>query len=148
MNSETTTPGADDRAAITAVVQSQAEAWNRADAETFTEHYAQDGTFTNIAGIQIYGKAGFVEEHAQIFRTIFAGSHITFTLGRIHFLRPDVAVADIDATLVNVQQVPLGAKPGSDGALHTKLQEVLTKEDGRWWITAFHNVAVAQIPIA
>ena len=146
MKSEKTASGADDRAAITAVVQSQAEAWNRADAKAFAKHYAQDGTFTNIAGIRIYGKAGFVGQHARIFRTIFAGSRITFTVDRIHFLQPEVAVADIDATLANVQQVPPGATLDSDGALHTKLQEVLTRGDGRWWIAAFHNVAVAQMP--
>ena len=143
---ETTTAGADDRAAITAVVQSQAEAWNRADAEAFAERYAEDGTFTNVAGTRIYGKGGFVEQHAQIFRTLFAGSHLALTVGRIHFVRPDVAVVDLDATLANVQQVPPGARLGSEGALHTKLQEVLTREDGRWWIAAFHNVAVAQMP--
>ena len=132
MNPETTASGADDRAAIMAIVQGQAEAWNRADAEAFAERYAEDGTFTNIAGTQIYGKAGFLEQHAQIFRTIFAGSHIAFTVGRIHFPRPDVAVTDIDAALTRLRQLPPGARLGSEGALHTKLQEVLTREDGRW----------------
>lgn len=146
MNPEKTTPGVDGRAAIAAVVQSQAEAWNRADADAFAERYAEDGSFTNIAGVRGEGKAGFAALHAHIFHTIFAGSRITFTIGRIYFLRPDVAVVDIDAALADIRQVPPGIRLGSDGVLHSKLQEVMTREDGRWQIAAFHNVAVAQMP--
>jgi hypothetical protein len=30
--------------------------------------------------------------------------------------------------------------------LHVKLQEVMTKEEGKWWVAAFHNVAVYPLP--
>jgi uncharacterized protein (TIGR02246 family) len=142
-----TNPGfptqANDRDAIAAIVNNQAAAWNRADAPSFAERYREDGSFTNIAGTRAYGKAGFVDIHTTIFRTIFAGSQIRFHIDRILFLRPDVAIADIDATLNDVQQLPPGARLGSDGAMHSRLQEVLTKDDGLWSIAAFHNVAVA-----
>ena len=134
---------ADDRAVIAAIVQEQAAAWNRADAEAFAERYSESGSFTNIAGLRIYGKAGFIEQHASIFDGIFLGSQITFTIDRIQLLRPDVAVADLDAKLTNLQQAPRFAKLGSDGSLHSRLQEVFTKEDGHWQIAAFHNVAVS-----
>lgn len=132
-----------ERAAIEDIVRRQGEAWNRADAAAFGEHYAEDGSFTNISGAQIYGKAGFVELHAQIFHSIFAGTHISFRVGRIHFLRPDVAIADIDAFLANLPHALPGVSLDRDGVLYSKLQEVLAKNDGRWTIAAFHNVAVA-----
>ena len=146
MNAATTTPGADDRAAIAAIVQGQAEAWNHADADTFAEHYAKDGSFTNIVGVRGEGKAEFVALHAQIFRTIFAGSRMTFAIDRVRFLRSDVAVVNIDAALADIRQAPPGIQLGSDGVLHSKLQEVMTREDGCWQIAAFHNVAVTQVP--
>jgi len=39
-----------------------------------------------------------------------------------------------------------GLKAQEDGALRVKLQEVMTKENGSWWIAAFHNVAVYPLP--
>lgn len=145
MNPKLASTEADDQAAISAIVRDQAVAWNRADAEAFAERYSETGTFTNIAGLRIYGKAGFVAQHALIFKGPFLGSHITLTIDRIQLLRPDVAVADLDATLTDLPQAPPFAKLGSDGSLHSRLQEVFTKEDDHWQIAAFHNVAVSQL---
>lgn len=145
MNSEANPQRTNDHAAIAALVQSQAEAWNRADAEAFAAHYAEDGSFTNIAGARFYGKAGFVKQHETILRTIFAGSRIAFTVDTVRFVRPDVAVVEIDSALTGVRSAPVGAGLGSDGTLHSRLQEVWTREDGRWQIAAFHNVAVVRM---
>jgi len=135
-----------DRAAIQAVVDSESEAWNRGDAEAFAAHYAEDGSFTNVIGMQLYGKKGFVAQHQRIFSTIYKGSHNTLTVGHVKFVRPDVAVVDVDSALGGFHELPPGLKAGSDGALHTKLQMVMTKENGAWWVAAFHNVAVAPLP--
>jgi uncharacterized protein (TIGR02246 family) len=132
--------------AITAVVESQAEAWNRGDAEAFARNYAEDGSFTNIIGQQLYGKAPFIAQHARIFSTIYKGSHNTFAIGKIHFVRADVAVVDIDGTLTGAKRTPPGIKADDDGAIHVKLQEVMSKEKGSWLIEAFHNVVVTPLP--
>ncbi len=140
-----TAPSADE-AAIRAVVQGEADAWNRGDAEAFAAHYAENGSFTNIIGQQLYGKPAFVKQHAMILSTIYKGSHNTFSIGHITFLRPDVAVVDIDGILTGFSRLPPGLKPADDGALHVKLQEVMTREHGQWAIAAFHNVAVYPLP--
>lgn len=137
---------AEDKAAIQAVVQSESEAWNRGDAEAFGSHYAEDGSFTNVIGEQLYGRKAFVEQHARIFSTIYQGSHNTLSIGKMKFLRPDVVVVDIDGVLKNAHQLPPGLKAAEDGALHVKLQEVMTKERSGWSIAAFHNVAVYPLP--
>ena len=136
----------EDEAAIQAVVQSEADAWNRGDAEAFAANYAEDGSFTNVIGQQLYGKAAFIAQHARIFSTIYKGSHNTFTIGKIKFIRPDVAIVDIDGVLTGATRLPPGMKAADDGALHVKLQEVMTKEKGSWSIAAFHNVGVYPIP--
>ena len=131
---------------IRAIVQSQADAWNRGDAEAFAAHYAEDGSFTNVIGQQLYGRKAFIAQHAMIFSTIYKDSFNTFSVGKIAFVRPDVAIVDIDGILSGAKTLPPGLKPMPDGALHVKLQEVMTREGNDWRIAAFHNVAVYPLP--
>jgi uncharacterized protein (TIGR02246 family) len=136
----------EDETKIRAIVQSEEDAWNRGDAEAFAEHYAENGSFVNVIGQQLYGKKAFVGQHAMIFSTIYKGSHNVFTVSKVTFLRPDVAVVEIDGALTGALRTPPGLKEFADGALHVKLMEVMTKEKGSWVIAAFHNVAVYPLP--
>jgi uncharacterized protein (TIGR02246 family) len=136
----------DSEAQIRAIVDSETDAWNRGDAEAFGAHYAEDGSFTNVIGQQLYGRKAFIAQHSGIFSTIYKGSRCVFTIGKIKFLRPDVAVVDIDGILTGAKRLPPGLKAQDDGALHVKLQQVMTKENGGWQIDAFHNVAVYPLP--
>jgi len=131
-----------DEAQIHAIVQIEADAWNRGDAEAFGAHYAENGSFTNVIGQQLYGRKAFIAQHASIFSTIYKGSHNMFTVSKITFLRPDVALVEIDGTLSGANRIPPGLKAADDGSLHVKLLEVMSKENGNWWIDLFHNVAV------
>jgi uncharacterized protein (TIGR02246 family) len=131
---------------IRAVVQSEEDAWNRGDAEAFAEHYAENGIFANVIGQQLYGKRAFVAQHAMIFSTIYKGSHNVFTVSKVTFVRPDVALVEIDGALKGALRTPPGLKEFADGALHVKLLEVMTKEKDGWVIAAFHNVAVYPLP--
>jgi uncharacterized protein (TIGR02246 family) len=140
------TQNKDDEAQIRAIVQQESDAWNSGDALAFGAHYAEDGSFTNVIGQQLYGRQAFIDQHARIFSTIYKGSHNSLVVGKIKFLRPDVAVVDIDGTLSGANRLPPGLKAQEDGALRVKLQEVMTKEKGSWWIAAFHNVAVYPLP--
>ncbi len=141
---QTGTPA--DEAAIRAIVQAEADAWNRGDAEAFAAHYAENGSFTNVIGQQLYGKSAFVKQHAMIFSTTYKGSHNEFSIGHLTFLRPDVAVVDIDGILTGFTRLPPSLKASDDGAMHVKLQEVMTREQDHWQIAAFHNVAVYPVP--
>lgn len=136
----------EDEARIRSLVQSEAEAWNRGDAEAFGAHYAENGDFTNVIGQQLYGRKAFIAQHASIFSTIYKGSHNDFSVSKITFLRPDVALVDIDGILSGALRVPAGLKANDDGTMHVKLLEVMTKEKGGWTIAAFHNVAVSPVP--
>ncbi len=93
--------------------------------------------------MQTYGLEPFLKQHERIFATIYKGSHNEFTLGVVRFVRPDVAVADVDSVLSKTVSVPPGIVLGPDDSMHTRLQMVLSKEHGVWQIDAFHNVAVS-----
>ena len=131
-----------DRAAIQAIVQNEADAWNRGDSKAFAASFAQNGSFTNIVGMQTYGRAPFEAQHQRIFATIYKGSHNEFTLGKVNFVRPDVAIADVDGVLSKIASVPPGTPTFPDGSIHVKLQLVLSRESGTWQIDSFHNVTV------
>ena len=133
-------------AKIRSIVQDEADAWNRGDAEAFGAHYAENGEFTNVIGQQLYGREAFIAQHARIFSTIYKGSDNVFSVSKITFLRPDVALVDIDGVLSGALRLPPGVKASEDGAVHVKLLEVMTRDEGGWSIAAFHNVAVSPLP--
>ena len=136
----------EDEAQIRSIVQSEADAWNHGDANAFAAHYAENGDFTNVIGQQLYGRKAFIAQHAMIFSTIYKGSHNVFSVSKITFLRPDVALVDIDGTLSGATRTPPGIKANDDGTIRVKLLEVMTRENGTWSIAAFHNVAVTPLP--
>jgi len=123
------------------------DAWNRGDARAFSARFAADGSFTNVLGIVAYGREIFELRHAEIFRTIYPGSVLQQSIGRLYFIRPDVAVVDVDAAVSGYLRLPPGVQAANDGALRAKLQLVVTREDSEWWIAAFHNVDVKPLPL-
>ncbi len=135
-----------DSSAIEALVARLTDAWNRGDARAFSARFAADGSFTNVLGVVAYGREIFELRHAEIFRTIYKGSVLQQSIGRVRFIRPDVAVVDVDAAVTGYLRLPPGVQAASDGALRAKLQLVVTREDGEWWIAAFHNVDVKPLP--
>jgi uncharacterized protein (TIGR02246 family) len=136
-----------DSAAIEALVSSMTDAWNHADAASFSRRFAEDGGFTNVVGAVYYGRESFQQRHAEILNSIYKGSVLKQTIGKMRFIRPDVAIVDINVELTGHQKLPPGIRVESDGAIRAKLQLVLVKENGEWWITAYHNVAVTPLPL-
>jgi uncharacterized protein (TIGR02246 family) len=136
----------EDTTAIEALVAAEVDAWNRHDAKAFSARFAPDGSFANIVGMVLYGREGFEKQHADIFTSIYKDSTARFTIGKLRLVRPDVAIVDVDTVVTGYSRLPPGIQAGPDGALHTKLQIVALKEQGEWWITAFHNVAEFPLP--
>lgn len=135
-----------DTAAIEAFVAGLTDAWNRGDASAFSARFDADGSFTNVLGIVAYGRDIFELRHSEIFTTIYKGSTLRQSIGKLRFIRPDVAVVDVDAAVTGYLRLPPGVQAANDGALRAKLQLVLTQEDGEWWIAAYHNVDVKPLP--
>ena len=135
----------DDREIRTILEQEQA-AWNAGDAEAYSRSFHPEGSFTNIVGDTQFGHEIFMERHAAIFQTIFRGSRLSLTIRRIHFPVPGTAIVDTDAAVESYQALPPGVSPSSDGVLRTRLLQVLVKENGAWWVAAYHNVDVKGMP--
>ena len=129
-----------DEAEIQELLVDLTDAWNRGDADAFGAHYRSDGTFTNVNGGVYVGRDEFNLRHEEVFRGVFKGTTLALAVRKLRFLRPDVAVVDIDVGVFGCHARPPGVQVGSDGALRTCLLMVLTKDAGKWWIAAYHNV--------
>lgn len=137
-----TTPSPSDEARIRTIIAEQVAAWNAGDGKAFSASFAQDGSFTNIRGTVFYGHRAFEERHVEIFRTFFRGSKLMMSPSKIRFVRPDVAIVDVATELSELRSAPPGVKPGADGRIRTRLQEVFVKDGGEWRVESYHNVDV------
>jgi uncharacterized protein (TIGR02246 family) len=131
----------DDRAAIQAILERQATAWEAGDAEAFAADALEGVVFTNVVGMFSVGRAPFVGQHAHIFSTIYKGSRMTQDLVAITPLRSDVAIVDTLTRLVDALHRPPGIEL-IDGAVRTRLEQVMVKDSGAWKVASFHNVAI------
>lgn len=132
-----------DEAAIRKIIQDEVTAWNRGDAVAYGEHFAKDGTFTNILGVFYQGRDIFVKEHAQIFKTIFLGTRLQQDINSLRFVDPEVAVVEVLTAVSGMKKIPVRADNyDSKGRLRTRLLQVIEKKNGKWEIVAYHNVEV------
>jgi uncharacterized protein (TIGR02246 family) len=132
-------PSADEKE-IERLLGELTDAWNRGDAAAFGARYRADGTFTNVNGGFYVGRDDFNLRHDEVFRGVFKGTTLSLTTRKLRFLRPDIAVVDVDIGVLGCHVLPPGVQAGPDGALRTCLLMVLTKDHGTWWIAAYHNV--------
>jgi uncharacterized protein (TIGR02246 family) len=123
---------ADDAAALAARLEN---AWNSADSAGFTAAFADDADFVNVLGMHVRGREAIGHGHAEIFRTVYAGSTVRYRLDTARLLRPDVGLAHVDAALT----VPAGPMAGTHRALYSM---VLTRDGGEWRIASFHNTFI------
>lgn len=135
---------AEDLSAIDKQLFERTSAWNRGDARGFTASFQDQGSFTNITGSVIQGRSVFEQRIKDILSTIFKGSALRMSIQKLRLVRPDVAIADVDAELTGFKGLPSGVR-ARDGTLHTRQLWVLVKEQGQWQMAAFHNVDVKPI---
>ena len=132
--------GSSDEAAIREILARQEAAWNAGDAHAFSAHIAEDCFFTNILGTNFLGKEAFEQQHAMIFRTVYAGSRLGTHIRVLKMLTTDVAIVEAELALSGYKRLPPGVTADPDGVLYTELEEVLVKRKGSWEIVTFHNV--------
>ena len=131
-----------DSMAIRGILQEEVTSWNSGDADTYSKHFSESGTFTNIRGMFFTGHKQFLDRHIEIFKGVFKNSVLQQVVVSFRFLRPDVAIVE---TLTWVSGFPKEGSPkgvyiDSKGRFHTRLLQVFQKESGDWKIVVYHNV--------
>ena len=103
--------------------------------------FAEDANFIHIFGGQLDGRAAIEAAHQNIFETIYKGSHASFMLRSIRFLRPDVAVV--------FARAHVKFKEGNEAReMETRPTLVVLKEQEKWQIVAFQNTKISEVPAA
>jgi uncharacterized protein (TIGR02246 family) len=128
--------GLEDQAGVERIVNQLEAAWNGMDGSAFAAPFAGDADFVTIRGEHFRGRSAIGAGHAAIFRTIYAGSTVRFTVESARLLRPDVALLHVRSVL----NAPSGPLAGEHSACFSM---VLTKERGSWEIAGFHNTLEA-----
>ena len=122
----------DDIGAITHVVATIEHAQNNELAEEFIDLFRDDAIWTTGGGRRLFGREAIAEHTRRALPgSMGDGSSVTLELEHVLFLRPDAAA-------VKARQL-YRTPDGSD--LSSPLW-VMTKEDGRWLLSAAQNTAV------
>ena len=139
------TPGrdADDEPAVRRVVDEVAAAWMNQDAKALAAHYAEDAEYINIMGIVVDGPEAIRLRYAEVFTTLLRGSRASFTIRRVRFPGPGVAMVDVNGVVTDLQQPQPGITVGPGGIVRTRVRHVLVKREGRWSIIATQNTQIA-----
>ena len=94
---------------------------------------AEDADFINILGMHHTGRSSIEAGHRQIFDTIYKGSRVGYTLEKVRFVRPDVAIAFVRARLELLDGKILEARPTL----------TLARTGNRWQIVVLQNTLIA-----
>jgi uncharacterized protein (TIGR02246 family) len=129
-----------DANAIRAVIDRQADAWNRHDMDAYLADTTPDVDWVNIVGMHWEGRETVRRAHAALHKGIFAHSRL---------LRPDslelrqIAPGIVIAVKVNRIE---GAAPSPDGRPYPEGGNIMTfvfvKTDEGWRISHAHNTSI------
>ena len=122
-----------DEEAIKRVIVAMDDAFNshRPDSALFT----QDADFVNVNGAWLKGAADIESGRRTAFDTRLKNAHTRSLEVRIRFIRPDVAIAHVTSETTGIATAD-GRELPPQKELNIR---VLTREDGRWLVAAFHN---------
>jgi uncharacterized protein (TIGR02246 family) len=123
----------DDDRAILALIESHAVAWNKRDIKAASDVYSDNATIATGSGRAFTGRAGVEQWHIEALSgpTPSTPTHPVDTV-RIYFLRPDVAVADVESHSPG----PAGADGQPGPTRKAPLFIVLMKTSGEWRVGA------------
>ncbi len=130
-----------DEEAIQDILKQLEIAWNGYDSVSFAASFAEDATFIHIFGGQLDGRTAIEAAHRHIFNTIYRGSHASFMLRSIRFVRPDVAIV--------FARTHLNFTEGNEKReIETRPTLIVVKQEAKWGIVAFQNTKISEVPTA
>src|SRR3954447_8635235 len=122
--------------AIRKILNEEVVTWNRGDADGYSRHFAENGTFTNVQGMFFRGHKAFRDRHDEIFRGQFRGTKLQLEVVSLRFVSPAVAAVD---TLTWVSNFPPSGTPPAlrldeKGRLRTRLFQLMIKRGREWQV--------------
>ncbi|GAB2516657.1 SgcJ/EcaC family oxidoreductase [Spirosoma aerophilum] len=135
---------AQDSLSIDTIIRQEEQSWNKGDAQTYSQSFSPDGTFTNIGGMFFKGHKAFLDQHEVIFKSFFKHTVLKQKLVSLKFVRADVAIVETLCQVTGFAKEGLPPRIQLDAKqqLNTRLLQVFTKEVGAWKIVSYHNVDI------
>jgi uncharacterized protein (TIGR02246 family) len=124
-----------DAAAIRQVFSDFYENFTRHDAHATAMTFAPDADFTNMRGIQRRGRKEIEQGFAALFAGSLKDSIRTDIVRNIRFFSPELASVDADTTIIGTIAADGSVVPPRKGLMIV----TMTKHDGRWLISTFHE---------
>ena len=125
-----------DSKAIKQVFAEFYESFSRHDAHAAAMTFAEDGDFTNMGGVHNHGRKEIEDHLARLFIGNLKDARRTDIVRSIRFISPEVAEVDADTVITGTK-----AADGSEVSPRKGLMvTTMTKQNGRWFISVFHEV--------
>ncbi|HKS39275.1 MAG TPA: SgcJ/EcaC family oxidoreductase [Blastocatellia bacterium] len=124
---------AEDEAAIRKIVTRMQEGWNTGSGKEFAAVFDEDADYVIVNGMRVKGRKEIDAGHQHIFDTVYKNSRQSSTVHTVRFLSDTIALAHVEWNLKLAD--------ASEGKAMSLL--VLTKKNGQWSISAFHNTRIA-----
>ncbi len=124
--------------ALHGVVYQLESSWNAADAAGFAAPFADDAEFIHILGGYYTGRAAIEAGHRMILGTIYKSSTVRFSVEKIKFIRPDVA-------LVFLRQFLQLLQDGTPHEVQARPMIVAESVEGKWHIAAMQNTRISDV---
>ena len=133
-----------DTTAVKEILREEVFSWNKGDAVTYSQRFAENGTFTNVLGMFFTGHQAFLDRHVEIFKGKFHKTTLSQNIVSLQFVRPDVAIVETLTWITGFSKAgpPPGTHLDAKGRLFTRLLQVMVKDKDGWKITVYHNVDV------
>ncbi|MEV6828047.1 SgcJ/EcaC family oxidoreductase [Amycolatopsis sp. NPDC051102] len=119
-----------DRTAVTAVLDSLADAWGRGDADAYGAHFTEDATYVTFVGTRYAGRDDIAGSHRVLFEKFLKGTKLAHEVLDVRFPGADVAV------LTSRGDTYTGDAPKKLSKVQTY---TLVRDGERWLVAAFHN---------
>jgi len=133
-----------DSKAIKQVFAEWYEAFSRHDAHAAAMTFAEDADFTNMGGVHNHGRKEIEAHLARIFAGNLKDARRTDMVKSIRFVTPAIAEVDADTVISGTKAADGSEVPPRKGLMVT----TMTKQNGRWFISIFHEVEFPPAPAA
>ena len=133
-----------DSKAIKQVFAEFYESFSRHDAHAAAMTFAEDADFTNMRGVHNHGRKEIEAHLAMIFAGNLGSARRTDMVKSIRFVTPAIAEVDADTVISGTKAADGSEVPPRKGLMVT----TMTKQNGRWFISIFHEVEFPPAPPA
>lgn len=134
--SSTISVAAEDVAAVQAVPARMIAAWSKNDADAFADLFTEDGSMVLPGDVHLNTREEIRAFMTKAYAGPYQGSRVTGSPLSAKFINPESGV------LVTQGGVLYGDETEVSPANAIRATWVLAKQDGAWFITAYHNSPV------